>query len=359
MILDCNTAWQLDILTHVKLSLDSFRIVGLKGDNLTKNCVVYGQILGLINLRTRYLYLQVLPNRSFESIKVGLQYFLNLFNISKLQIFSDAEISFKKFSDIHQKIKTDKYEKLNFANSKQAKELREAYHIRFFVHEAYRPVYTSTIERTFKSLKYSFNLFSSTVLTYSQLNLMLAIMTRSLNSKPLSAYRLKCTNHTPKDIVLISPFNLMFNGVGSQDDLLLSIPSFKKRGSDPYVLLHKTLKRNIHSLFEKFHAHFLSEHYQVSKQTPHEVSDDVNVGDLILFHLKKYDKIFANQSFLIGRIEKLFHHRNSNLIRSTLITYSDKKKLVHRTVKLIDCIPFVKGYKLGTVSDAELNDMKY
>ena len=90
-------------------------------------------------------------------------------------------------------------------------------------------------------------------------------MTRSLNSKPLSAYRLKCTNHTPKDIVLVSSFNLMFNGVGSQDDLLLSIPSFKKRGSDPYVLPHKTWKRNIHSLFEKFHAHFLSEHYQVSK----------------------------------------------------------------------------------------------
>ena len=69
--------------------------------------------------------------------------------------------------------------------------------------------------------------------------------------------------------------------------------------------------------------------------------------------------IFANQSFLVGRIEKLFYYRNSKLIRSIIITYSDKRKLVHRTVKLIDCIPFVKGYELGTVSDTELVDMIY
>ena len=85
----------MDLLVQVKLYTDSFRMVGVKKDNLTPKQPLFGQILCMVNLKTRYVFLEILPSRSFDSIKIGVQYFLNLFNINSIKIFSDAELSFR------------------------------------------------------------------------------------------------------------------------------------------------------------------------------------------------------------------------------------------------------------------------
>ena len=54
-------------------------------------------------------------------------------------------------------------------------------------------------------------------------------------SKSLTCYRLKGNNNLPKEISLISPHNLMFHSNATQIDIMLSLPSFKKRGDEKYV----------------------------------------------------------------------------------------------------------------------------
>ena len=68
----------MDLLVQIRLFMDCFRMVGVKKDNLTPTQHLFGQVLCMVNLKTRYVFLQVLPSRTFDSIKIGVQYFLNL-----------------------------------------------------------------------------------------------------------------------------------------------------------------------------------------------------------------------------------------------------------------------------------------
>ena len=121
---------------RARLLMDSFRIVGLKKDNLTPKETVFGQVMCRVNLKTRYVYQQVLSSRSFDSIKTGIKYFLNLFDIDRLKIFCDAELSFRKLETIHGYIKAAKFRKINFAHSHSAKQLMEDYSIHLITHQA-------------------------------------------------------------------------------------------------------------------------------------------------------------------------------------------------------------------------------
>ena len=74
--------------------------------------------------------------QTFDSIKIGVQYFLNLFNINSIKIFSDAELSFRKMEKIHGDVKASRFRKINFAQSRAAKELIEQYSIQFITHQS-------------------------------------------------------------------------------------------------------------------------------------------------------------------------------------------------------------------------------
>ena len=64
----------MDLLVQIRLYMDSFRMVGVKKDNLTPKQPLFGQILCMVNLKTKYAFLQILPSRSFDCIKIGVQY---------------------------------------------------------------------------------------------------------------------------------------------------------------------------------------------------------------------------------------------------------------------------------------------
>ena len=127
-------------------------------------------------------------------------------------------------------------------------------------------------------------------------------MSRTLNSKPVTCYLLKGSNNMPKEIALISPHNLMFHSNPTQVDIMLSLPSFKKRGNEKYVMLHQTLKRNVRRLYENFYSHFLSDHYDVERRSSCMLKD-TKVGDLVIFHSRKYES-FNSKLFYMARIEK-------------------------------------------------------
>ena len=167
-MINSNDCWQLDLLVQVRLFMDSFRMVGVKKDNLTPTQHLFGQVLCMVNLKTRYVFLQVLPSRTFDSIKTGVQYFLNLLNINSIKIFSDAELSFRKMEKIHGDVKASRFRKINFAQSRAAKELIEQYSIQFITHQSYKPTLTGTIERLIGSLKNSFQKFQKTILSFSE-----------------------------------------------------------------------------------------------------------------------------------------------------------------------------------------------
>ena len=118
---------------------------------------------------------------------------------------------------------------------------------------------------------------------------MLIVMCRTLNTKPLTRCRLKGGNNVPRKITLISPHNLMFHSNPTQADVMLGLPSFKKRGNENYVVLHMTLKRNARRIYETFYSHFLSDHYNVERRSSCMLKD-TEIGDLIIFHLKIYCK---------------------------------------------------------------------
>ena len=178
-------------------------------------------------------------------------------------------------------------------------------------------------------------------------------MARTLNSKPLTCYRLKGNNNLPKEIALICPHNLMFHSNATQIDIMLSLPSFKKRGDEKYVMLHKTLRRNVRKLYEGFYSHFLSDHYDVEGRSSSTLRE-AKVGNSVIFHPRKYETINSNL-FYLARIEKLVFHRNSEEVRSFLIVYYDKSKLIKRSVYPSDCIHLISHDSIGPITD---NDLK-
>ena len=186
---------------------------------------------------------------------------------------------------------------------------------------------------------------------------MLCVMARTLNSKPLTCYRLKGSNNLPREIALISPHSLMFHSNATQIDLMLSLPSFKKRGDERYVLLHKTLRRNVRKLYENFYSHYLSNHYELEGRSSSALKE-ARIGNLVIFHPRKYESINSNL-FYIARIEKLVFYRNSEEIRSFLIVYYDKTKLIRRSVYASDCIHLITHDSIGQITDHDLKTLQY
>ena len=56
---------------------------------------------------------------------------------------------------------------------------------------------------------------------------------------------------------------------------------------------------------------------------------------------------------------KLVFYRNSEEIRSFLIVYYDKTKLIRRSVSPNDCISFISQDKIGSVTDDDLKTLQY
>ena len=69
LMINSNDCWQMDLLVQIRLFMDCFRMVGVKKDNLTPTQHLFGQVLCMVNLKTIYVFLQVLPSRTFEIIK--------------------------------------------------------------------------------------------------------------------------------------------------------------------------------------------------------------------------------------------------------------------------------------------------
>ena len=85
---------------------------------------------------------------------------------------------------------------------------------------------------------------------------------------------------------------------------------------------------------------------------------DTKVGDLIIFHSRKYES-FNSKLFYLARIERLVFHRNSEEIRSFLIVYWDKSKLIRKSVYASDCIPLITQDSIGQITDHDLNTLQY
>ena len=149
----------------------------------------------------------------------------------------------------------------------------------------------------------------------------------------------------------------MFHSNPTQIDIMLSLPSFKKRGDEKYVMLHKTLLRNVRKLYESFYSHFLSDHYDVEGRSSSTLKE-AKVGNLVIFHPRKYETINSNL-FYLARIEKLVFHRNSEEVRSFLIVYYDKSKLIKRSVYTSDCIHLISHDSIGPITDNDLKTLQY
>ena len=63
--------------------------------------------------------------------------------------------------------------------------------------------------------------------------------------------------------------------------------------------------------------------------------------------------------FYLARIEKLVFHRNSEEVRSFLIVYYDKTRLIRRSVYPSDCISLISQDKIGPVTDDDLKTLQY
>ena len=149
----------------------------------------------------------------------------------------------------------------------------------------------------------------------------------------------------------------MFHSNPTQVDIMLSLPSFKKQGNEKYVMLHQTLKRNVRRLYENFYSHFLSDHYDVERRSSCMLKD-TEVGDLVIFHSRKYES-FNSKLFYLARIEKLVFHRNSEEVRSFLIVYWDKSKLIKRSVYDSNCIHLITHDSIGPITDNDLKSLQY
>ena len=122
-------------------------------------------------------------------------------------------------------------------------------------------------------------------------------------------------------------------------------------------MLHQTLRRNVRKLYENFYSHFLSDHYDVERRSLSTLKE-AKVGNLVIFHPRKYETINSNL-FYLARIEKLVFHRNSEEVRSFLIVYYDKSKLIKRSVYPSDCIHLISHDSIGPITDNDLKTLQY
>ena len=122
-------------------------------------------------------------------------------------------------------------------------------------------------------------------------------------------------------------------------------------------MLHQTLKRNVRRLYENLYSHFLSDHYDVERRSSCMLKD-TKVGDLVIFHSRKYES-FNSKLFYLARIEKLVFHRNSEEVRSFLIVYWDKSKLIRKSVCASDCIHLITHDSIGQITDNDLKTLQY